>query len=320
MFESAMLAQIGWTSLATTSYYVLFSVAFALVLKVNGLFNFTQAAAMNVAFYAGFAAMNLAGLPLPVGVVVSLAAVVAFSWLIETYGFAVLRAKKASVLFVFIFTFIVSEFAAYVIMLLFGTWPTTLFEQLLWPVTLIGDVAVSQWDVPAILSAAGCCAALFAFLRLTRWGQFMVAVADNPDLAELYGIDKRKVFLLAVCIAGLLCAVGMLLYGSRSQVQPKTSLELMLFATVATIIGGIGNIWGAAIAAVALGFVQNAAVLFIPSQLQGLLLYVFLFVAIIFFPQGLRLPERKRRFATGTRDISTTDGPAGKPVARPAGE
>jgi branched-subunit amino acid ABC-type transport system permease component len=313
MFEPTLLAQIGWTSLATTSYYVLFSVAFALVLKVNGLFNFTQAAAMNVAFYAGYAAMNLAGLPLPAGIAASLAAVLAFSWLIETWGFAVLRAKKASVLFVFIFTFIVSEFAAYVMMLLFGTWPTTLFSQLLWPVTLVGNVAVSHWDVPAILSAAGCCAALFAFLRFTRWGQFMIAVSDNPDLAELYGIDKRKVFLLAVSIAGVLCAVGMLLYGSRSQVQPKTSLELMLFATVATIIGGIGNIWGAAIAAVALGFVQNAAVLFIPSQLQGLLLYVFLFVAIIFFPTGLRMPERKRRFATGSRDIET--GPAG---AKPA--
>ena len=134
-------------------------------------------------------------------------------------------------------------------------------------------------------------------------------------MAELYGIDKRKVFLLAVMIAGALCAVGMLLYGARSQIQPKTSLELMLFATVATIVGGIGNIWGAAIAAIVLGFVQNASVLFIPSQLQGLLLYVFLFVAIIFFPRGIKLPERKRIFSSKTREIdpsSSGDAPLEK--------
>lgn len=303
MFDPVVIGQIGWTSLATTSYYVLFAIAFSLVLKVNRLFNFSQAAAMNVAFYAAFAAINIAGFPLYIGVVVSLIASLLFSWLIETYGFAVLRRKNASVLFVFIFTFIVSEFVAYVMMLVFGTWPITLFSTLLWPVTIVGNVAISHWDVPAILVAAGCCALLFAFLRFTRWGQFVIAVSDNPDLAELYGIDKRRVFLLAVMIAGLLCAIGMLLYGARSQIQPKTSLELMLFATVATIVGGIGNIWGAAIAAVVLGFVQNASVLFIPSQLQGLLLYVFLFVAIIFFPRGIKFPERRRVYQSKTREI-----------------
>ena len=317
MLDPIILGQIGWTSLATTSYYVLFAVAFSLVLKVNRLFNFTQAAAMSIAFYAAYATVNLAGLPLILGLAVSLVAVLLFSWLIETYGFAVLREKKASVLFIFIFTFMVSEFVAYLLMLAFGTWPTTIFKALLWPVSIVGNIAVSHWDVPAIASAAGCCLALGLFLRFSRWGQFMIAVSDNPDLAELYGIDKRRVFLLAVMIAGALCAVGMILYGSRSQVQPKTSLELMLFATVATIVGGIGNIWGAAIAAIALGFVQNASVLFIPSQLQGLLLYGFLFVAIIFFPAGLKLPERKRSFESKTRQITPAPG-GSNAVEKPA--
>lgn len=308
MLDPIILGQIGWTSLATTSYAMLFAVAFALVLKVNRLFNFTQAAAMSVAFYTTYATVNWVQAPLWVGVLASLVTVTLFSWLIETWGFAVLRAKRSSMLFVFIFTFMVSEFVAYLMMLTFGTWPTTIFQSLLWPVSIVGNIAVSDWDVPAIAAAFGCCLALGLFLRFTRWGQFMVAVSDNPDLAELYGIDRRKVFLLAVVIAGALCAVGMTLYGTRSQVQPKTSLELMLFATVATIVGGIGNIWGAAIAAVVLGFVQNASVLFIPSQLQGLLLYVFLFVAIIFFPQGLKLPERKRVFEAKTREIGGGSG------------
>jgi branched-subunit amino acid ABC-type transport system permease component len=319
MLELVILEQIGWTSLATTSYSVLFAVAFALVLKINRLFNFTQAAAMNVGFYTVFAVVNWAGAPLWAGLAASLVTVTLFSVLIEVGGFAVLRAKRSSVLFVFIFTFMVSEFVAYLTMLTFGTWPTTIFQSLLWPVHIVGDIAVSDWDVPAIATALGCCLALGAFLRFTRWGQFMVAVSDNPDLAELYGIDKKRVFLLAVVIAGALCAVGMTLYGTRSQVQPMTSLELMLFATVATIVGGIGNIWGAAIAAVVLGFVQNASVLFIPSEFQGLLLYAFLFLAIIFFPQGLKLPERKRTFASATRQLGGGGGTAAS-VPRKAAE
>ncbi len=153
--------------------------------------------------------------------------------------------------------------------LVFGTWPSTIFPSLFWPVTLIGNVAVSQWDIPAVAVTLAGIAALFAFLRFARTGQFMVAVADNADLAELYGIGKDRIHLATMLLAAVLVAVGMFLYGTRAQVQPTTAIDLMLFAIAATIIGGIGNLWGAAISAVVLGFVQNASVLFIPSEWQG---------------------------------------------------
>lgn len=228
MFEFAILAQILWTSLATTSYLVLFAVAFALVLKVNGIFNFTQAAVMTVAFYAAFACVQLAGLSGWIAFPASIGAALGLSWLIETFGFAVLRRKRVSSLFVFIFTFIVSQFVAY--------------------------------------------------------------------LAAL-------VLLLAVLIAGALAALGMFLFGTRTQVQPRTTMELMLFAAVASIIGGVGNLWGAALAAICLGVIQNASILVIPSPWQSFLLYVFLFITIIFFPRGLRMPERVRVGGLATRQL-----------------
>ena len=59
-------------------------------------------------------------------------------------------------------------------------------------------------------------------------------------------------------------------------------------------LGGIGTIWGAALAAVALGVVQNASILVIPSAWQGFLLYAFLFFSIVLFPLGFRLPESRK--------------------------
>ena len=61
MFTWTTIAQILWTSFATASYYVLFAVAFSLVLKVNGVFNFAQAGLMTVAFYAAHASIAWAG-------------------------------------------------------------------------------------------------------------------------------------------------------------------------------------------------------------------------------------------------------------------
>lgn len=306
--------QILWTSFATSSYYVLFAVAFALVLKVNGVFNFAQAGLMTVAFYAAHATVELTGMHGAVAFFVALAATVGTAWALERSGFAAMRRNQASPMFVFIFTIVASEFIAYLAMLVFGTWPKTIFPSLFWPVTLAGGIAVSAWDVPAVLTAMSAVLGLWAFMRYSRQGQFMLAVADNPGLAEFYGINRDRVFLMTMLIAAALITGGMFLYGSRAQVQPLTGLELMLFAALATIIGGIGNVWGAAIAAVVLGVVQNASILFIPSEWQGFLLYVFLFVTIIFFPQGIRLPERKRKLVRSGPTIGeSADTATGSP-------
>jgi len=124
-----------------------------------------------------------------------------------------------------------------------------------------------------------------------------LALFASGTPSPLYGIYRQHLYMLTMLIAAMFMATCMFLYGTRAQVQPLTSLEMMLFATLATILGGIGRIWGAALAALLLGIVQNSSILVIPSEWQGFLLYVFLFVTIIFFPQGIRLPPRIRTFA-----------------------
>ena len=300
MFDLAIASQILWTSFATSSYFVLFALAFALVLKVNKVFNFAQAAIMSAAFYSAYVAIRVLELGSGMGVVACFIGGITMASAIEYFGFAKLRERKASPMFVFIFTLIVSQFVSYVLMLIFGTWPTTIFPTMFWPVTLVGGIAVSAWDLPALAAMAGVLIALWAFLRFTRWGQFMIAVADNADLAELYGIKKDRVMLVSMAIAGAICAVGMFLYGTRAQVQPTAAMELMLFAVAATIIGGIGNLWGAALAAIVLGLVQNSSILFIPSAWQGFMLYAFLFLAIVLFPRGFHWPERASKLKRKT--------------------
>jgi branched-subunit amino acid ABC-type transport system permease component len=313
MQDTTIILQILWTSLATSTYYVLFAVAFALVLKVTRMFNFAQAAVMTIAFYTAFVAVQWLEWPAWAAFAAMMAMTLAASCALERIGFEALRARGVSVMFVFVFTFMVSEFTAYVAMLIFGTWPQTIFPTIFWPVTLVGNIAISSWDLPAIGATAAALAAFFAFMRFTRTGQFMTGVADNPDLAALYGIDKRRVFLVTMLISGALAGLGMFLYGTRAQVLPQTGVSLMLFAVAATIIGGIGNTAGAAIAAVILGIIQNASILFISSEWQGFLLYVFLFLAIVLFPSGLRLPRRRARFAAATRAVPPAPAPPPAP-------
>src|SRR5262249_1625537 len=177
-------------------------VAFALVLKVTHLFNFAQAAIMTIAFYTAFVAVQWLDWPAWAAFAAMMDVVLAASYLLARIRFGGLGQHDVPVIVVFVFTFMVSEFVAYVAILIFGTWPQTIFPTIFWPATLVGNIAISAWDLPAIAATVGLLAALGFFMRYTRIGQFMIGVADNPDLAELYGINKRQIFLVAMLIAG----------------------------------------------------------------------------------------------------------------------
>jgi len=245
MFEFPILLQIAWTSVATSTYYVLFAIAFALTLKVTRVWNFVQAGVMGVAFYGMFAAIRQWNWHATAGFAFGLALAVALAIVVEIFGYRVLKRRRSSALLLFIFAIVVAEFIAY--------------------------------------------------LRFTRQGQYMSAVADNASLAELYGISANRAMLAAMTIAAALVSVGVYLYGTRASMIPSAPLDLMLLAVIATILGGLGSLPGAAAAAVFLSLLQSGSILFIPSQWQSSLTYFVLFVVILFFPTGFRLPARLRR-------------------------
>ena len=123
---------------------------FALTLKVTGLWNFAHAGLMAIAFYTMFFAIDVMGWPLAFALLAGVIVTAASSLLIEVCGLQVFRDRGSGSLTFFIFTLILSEFIIYVLTLLFGTEPETLFKSILSPVTIIGDIAVSDWDELAI--------------------------------------------------------------------------------------------------------------------------------------------------------------------------
>ena len=172
-------------------------------------------------------------------------------------------------LFVFIFTFIVSEFVGYV------------DDVRVWNVA--PDV-VLHVDVARLHHRQHRRRALGRSGHLGRDGKLCRAVRLSAiHAAGVISSSRSQIIRTWPSFTGstsersssghghdcrcALIAVGMLLYGARSQIQPKTSLELMLFATVATIVAGSGISGAQPICRDrAWEFVQNASVLFIPSQ------------------------------------------------------
>ncbi len=297
MTDPLVLLQIFWTGAATSSIFVLLTVAFSLTQKVTGLWNFAQAGFMGIAFYAMFYVLNDLQMPLIVALAAGAASAALAAVLTEIFGLDVLRARKSGSLMFFIFTLILAQFIIYVLTLMFGTEPQTLYKSIMSPVRIVGGIAVSNWDLQAVAMAVAMVTLLFLFLRSTKEGQFLVAVSDNAKLAELYGISAKRAYRVTAVIAGIFICAAMYLTGTRGGVTPNSPFELVLAATIATLLGGMGRVFIGALAAVILALIQSFSVLLISSRWQNLLLYGFLFVTITLFPRGIHLPRFKPKAA-----------------------
>lgn len=294
MVDINTLLQILWTSLATATYGVLLACAFSLVLKVVKIWNFAQAGMMGIAYYTLYVAIYKMGWPALGGVAISLALTIAAALAMEVFGLQTFRRRNSPPLTYFIFTLVASEFVQYLLAMVFGTEPVSLAASLMSPATSLGGIVISRWDVSALCTAAALMGALYLVLKKTRQGKFMVAVADNPHLSRLYGINVRRIYVLTFVVASVLVVAAMYLFGTRASMVPTTPLEMMLFAVIAALLGGMGNVFGAAAAALLLALLRSFSILVIPSAWQGLILYALLFITILFFPNGVKLRRRIR--------------------------
>lgn len=305
MTDPIVLLQILWTGAVTASSYVLLTVAFSLTQKVTGLWNFAQAGTMGVAFYTMYFILNDLALPLFIALPAGAAVAAAAGIVTEAWGLDVLRARRSGNLTFFIFTLILAELIIYILTLLFGTEPQTLFTTITSPVHIVGGIAISEWDLRAVGISVAALIALQLFLSFGKEGQFLIAVADNAKLAELYGISARRAYCVTAAIAGLLITLAMYLAGARSGITPNSSLELILTAVIGTLLGGMGRVFMGGLASLVLALITSYSVLVIGSRWQNLLTYGFLFVAIVVFPRGIHLPRRRVHAGSSTAPVQT---------------
>lgn len=290
-----IMLQILWTGLSTSTYAVLFAAAFALVLKVVKVWNFAQAGMMGVAFYSMYFVVHKLGLPIYAALAIGLSCTIATAMILEIYGLETFRKRNSPNLIYFIFTMIVSEFVQYVLSMLFGTEPVSLAATLISPSRIVGGIMITNRDVISIVVTVVLMGGLYWLLNRSIQGKYMLAAADNPQLSRLYGINIKRVYALTFVVASILISGGMYLFGTRAALVPTTPMEMMIFSVIAALLGGLGNVFGAAIAAIVLTLVRSFSILIIPSAWQGVILYALLFITILFFPKGVTLKRRSPR-------------------------
>lgn len=159
-------------------------------------------------------------------------------------------------------------------------------------VPLGGGLRATPDEMAVVVLAALTGIGLHLLLTRTDMGRAMRAVAENPDLARVAGIDPAMVVRATWWLGGGLAALAGVFLGLTVQIRPEMGFDLLLPLFAGVILGGIGSVPGALAGGMIVGVAEALAVPFIGAQWRGGVAFLLLLAVLLVRPQGLFGVER----------------------------
>lgn len=274
-------------ALSFGSLYALFALGIALIFGVIGLMNLAHGELIMIGAYALVLATDV---PLFLRLLLCIALVVSVGLVMERAAFRPVRTANPSTLLVT--SFAVSFLLQNLVIQVVGSVPrvtnlSTVFSESF----TVGNIRIPKLNAITVVVTALLLGSLVLFLSRTRIGVQMRAAAEDFMMARLLGVRANRVIAVAFGISGLLAATAaILLVGQTGSATPTIGSLPVLYALVATIIGGVGSLLGAVLGGYLLGAVTVALQLWLPIEWQPFrdaLTFSFVFLVLVVRPQGL---------------------------------
>jgi len=122
------------------------------------------------------------------------------------------------------------------------------------------DIRVLNDQLFILCTALAVAGLVYLLLFRTKLGRAMRAMADNPDLARIAGINTDRIVLWTWAISGALVAIAGVMLALQAQLDPQLGFIVLLPLFAATILGGIGSPQGALVGGLVIGIIQEVTV------------------------------------------------------------
>ena len=271
------------------SIYALVAIGYSIVYSIMGMINFAHGELLMIATFSLWLLLN-AGVPFAVAVVLAVIITAVFGILIERIAYRSIRNAGESTQI--ITSLAVSIFLEALCQAIFNSSSKALIIPDVFSQTFkVLGVTVSVIDVVTLACTAALTVAVVLFIRHTRVGKAMRAVADNQEAANLMGINKDRIITTAFVIGSVLAAVAGILYsGKYTSFSNDRGFMLGVKAFIAAVLGGLGSLTGA----VAGGYIMALLEVFFSGYLpQGIgsyqtaFTFLVLILVLLIRPNGL---------------------------------
>ena len=284
-----MLAQQLVNGLSLGSLYALFALGFTLIFGVLGVVDLSHGAIFMVGAYAGLQAIAKLGFPLWLALPFAFVVSGLFGLVIDVLVLRPLRNRNAPHLIPMIATIGIGIalnntaqgiFGAANLRFPSGTIPSETLE--------FAGVGLTALELAIIFLSFALMAALIVVIRRTQVGRALRAIAESPKAAYLVGVNVQGLFMLTSFIAAGLGGIAGVLIGLYSNaIFPLMGQPMLQKGVAVIILGGMGDIRGALLAGMFLGFAEVLSVAYIGSTMRDAVAFGMLFLILLVRPKGL---------------------------------
>ncbi|MDD5296380.1 MAG: branched-chain amino acid ABC transporter permease [Rhodocyclaceae bacterium] len=292
-----MFAQQLANALTLGSVYALFALGFTLVFGVLAVINLSHGAVFMVGSYAALVLVTRFQAPLWLALIGAMLVSGGIGLLVDVLILKPLRARNAPHLIPMIATIGVAIMLTSAGQGLFGAEIHRFPEETLPAGELvIAGIHLRALEIGIVAVAFALMALLFVVLRRTQLGRALRAIAESPKAAYLLGINVEGLFHLTSFVAAALGGVAGVLIGlDFNAITPQMGQPILHKGIAVIILGGMGDIRGALIGGLFLGFAEVMSKAYLSSQMGDAVAFGLLFLILLVRPSGLfgRVLERK---------------------------
>jgi branched-chain amino acid transport system permease protein len=281
-----ILPQLILNGLIAGAVYSMVALGFNLIYGAAKFFDLGYGALTAVGGYAVFYFSKTLGLDIYLSIIIGVIIAGLIGFAIEKLIYRKLRNKKASNMVFLVASLGVMTAMQAIIAILFSSQFQTFSDKIeSRTFEIFGGVITNIQAIMFILSIVIMLTLAFVF-KFTKFGKVIKAVSDDEEVSKIVGIDTNKiigkVFLIGSAIAGL----AGILVGFDTGIEPTMGFSLLLKGVIASIIGGVGNIYGGVLGAFFLGLVENFGIWQISGEWKDAIAFTILIIFLLFRPHG----------------------------------
>lgn len=284
----SVFAQFVVNGIIAGSVYALIALGFALIFTASRVFHFAHGGVYTLSAFAGYAALVTFQLGTVAAFGVAIVAAVLLGTLINALLYEPMQKNGVSSFVMMICSFglliILNNTAA----MIWGSNPVVLSHGGLATIYHFGPIYITDAQLRIIGFAIALGIALWIFFQHFRLGIAIRALGNDSELALIVGMPAKTLRHVSFAVGSALVGISALLIGFNvGIIDFNMGFDIILMATVAMIIGGLGNVGAAAGGGFMLGVIQNMALWKIESKWQMALSFSILILVLLFRPSGL---------------------------------
>ena len=278
--------QVMLSGLSTGSIYALAAIGFTLLWQAAQTVNFAQGEFVVLPAFAVLVGLKWFGLPLWASLLFGLVvSVFVLGYLFKRVVVDPMLPRLGLPLI--IATMALSSFLKEGMKLFYGAEAQPFPDLFPQTAVSVAGAVVSVQDLMNLAISVMVVLALTLFLDRTRTGRCMQATAQNPAVAEILGIDTRRMVLYAFLINAGLAALASILISPVFLAKFSNGEQLGLIAFIAAIVGGFNQIRGAIAGGLLIGVLDNLIATYVTAQYRAAVPLVLLIGIILWRPYGL---------------------------------